>query len=160
MKRVSFPQEAAQGGTTRHRSKTDRGPGCRQFRAQLTIPACLFVGILLFSCETQTPSRSVGGGCQYRNIPGTCLFDSITPSGPNDYGEGFRTLFSFLPDSDQETSGMGMRMVIGYGKDPTKRYLAENRIEVGSKIRCVRRLRIRGPCSPEVFEFPDLKSVY
>ncbi len=126
----------------------------------LAIPACLFAGILLAGCETQTPSRPVGSGCQYRDIPGTCLFESITPSGPNTYGEGFRTLFSFFPDSDQETSGTAMRMIIGDGKDPTTRYLAENRIEVGSEIRCVRRVRIRGPCSPEVFVFPDSKNVY
>jgi len=69
-------------------------------------------------------------------------------------------LFSFLPDSDREASQKGMRMIIGDGKDPTERYLEENRIEVGSQIRCVRKLRIRGPCSPEAFAFPGLKNVY
>lgn len=123
------------------------------------IRACLFAGILLAGCETQAPSR-LGGGCQYRDIPGTCRFESITPSGPNTYGEGFRTLFSFFPDSDEETSETGVRMIIGEGKDPTRRYLAENRIEVGSEPRCVRRVRIRGPCSPEVFEFPEFKNEY
>ena len=124
------------------------------------IRACLFAGILLAACETQAPSRPVGSGCQYRDIPGTCSFESITPSGPSTYGEGFRTLFSFLPDSDEETSKTGVRIIIGDGKDPTKRYLVENRIEVGSETRCVRRVRLRGPCSPEVFEFPDSKNVY
>ena len=124
------------------------------------IRACLFAGILLAACETQAPSRPVGSGCQYRDIPGTCRFESITPSGPNTYGEGFRTLFSFLPDANEETSETGVRMIIGDGKDPTRRYLEENRMEVGSKTRCVRRVRLRGPCSPEVFLFPDSKNVY
>jgi len=124
------------------------------------IQACLFAGILLVCCETQAPSRPVGSGCRYRDIPGTCRFESITPSGPNTYGEGFRTLFSFLPDEDGETAGKGLRMIIGEGKDPTRRYLEENRIEAGSKTRCVRRVRLRGPCSPEVFEFPEFENVY
>jgi hypothetical protein len=51
-------------------------------------------------------------------------------------------------------------MIIGDGKDPTGRYLAENRIESGSEMRCVRRVRIQGPCSPEAFEFPGFKKVY
>lgn len=122
--------------------------------------ACLFAGILLAGCETQAPSRPVGSGCQYRDIPGMCLVESITPSGPNTYGEGFRTLVSFLPDSDRETSATNLRMIIGDGKDPTRRYLTENQIEAGSRIRCTRKLRIRGPCSPEVFEFKGLKNVY
>jgi hypothetical protein len=122
--------------------------------------ACLFAGILLAGCESQAPSRPVGSGCQYRDIPGRCRFESITPSGPNTYGDGFRTLFSFLPDSEEETSETGLKMIIGDGKDPTGRYLEENRLEVGSETRCVRRVRLQGPCSPEVFEFPALKNVY
>jgi hypothetical protein len=132
----------------------------KQICFPLTTLACLFAGILLAGCETQPPSRPVGSGCQYRDIPGTCRFESITPSGANTYGEGFRTSFSFLPDSHEETSERGVRMIIGDGKDPTRRYLTENRIEVGSETRCVRRVRIQGPCSPEVFGFPELKSVY
>ena len=134
--------------------------GCERRKHGIFGLACLFAGILLAGCETQAPSRPVGSGCQYRDIPGTCRFESITPSGPNTYGEGFRTLFSFVPDSDEETSETGVRMIIGDGKDPTKRYLAENRIKAGSETRCVRRVRLRGPCSPEVFEFPDSKNVY
>ena len=126
-----------------------------------SIPAFLIACVTLFGCETQAPSRRpVGSGCEYRDTPGTCLFESISPSGPNTYGEGFRTLFSFLPDSAQESAGKGLRMTIGDGKDPTQRYLEENRIEVGSEIRCTRRVRIRGPCSAEVFEFPGSKKVY
>jgi hypothetical protein len=124
------------------------------------IPAYLMAGLFLFSCETQAPSRPVGSECEYREIPGTCLFESITPSGTNTYGEGFRTLFSFLPDSDQEASATGVNMIIGDGKDPTRRYLTENRIEVGGKIRCTRKLRTQGPCSPEVYVFPSFKNVY
>jgi hypothetical protein len=121
---------------------------------------CVCAGIFLSGCETESASRPVGGGCRYRDIPGTCLFESITPSGPIACGDGFRTLFSFLPDSDREDSREGCRLVIGDGKDPTRRYLDANRIEAGGKIRCIRRLAIRGPCSPEVFAFPGLKSVY
>jgi hypothetical protein len=132
----------------------------KQISFPLTTLACLFAGILLVGCETQAPSRPDGSGCRYRDIPGICRFESITPSGANIHGEGFRTLFSFLPDSDEEPSETDVRMIIGDGKDPTKRCLAENRIEVGSETRCIRRVRIRGPCSPEVFEFPDLKKVY
>ena len=69
-------------------------------------------------------------------------------------------MFSFLPESDQEASQKGVRMIIGDGKDPTRRYLEENRIKVGSQISCIRKLRIRGPCSPEVFVFPGLKNTY
>jgi hypothetical protein len=50
-------------------------------------------------------------------------------------------------------------MAIGDGQDPTREYLTENRIEVGSRFRCVRKLRTRGTCSPEVFVFPGLKKV-
>ena len=126
----------------------------------LTTIACLFAGFLLFNCEPQAPSRPVGSGCQYRDIPGTCRFESIAPSGRNAYGEGFRTLFSFVPHAEGETSETGVRMIIGDGKDPTRRYLEGNRIEVGSEARCVRRIRLRGPCSPEVFEFPEFKNEY
>ena len=126
----------------------------------MKICATLMVGIFLFSCEPEAPSRPVGGGCQYRDIPGTCRFESITPSGPNTYGEGFRTSFSFFPDSDEEAPERGVRMFIGDGKDPTRRYLTENRIEVGTETLCVHRIRVKGPCSPEVFEFPGFKNVY
>ena len=159
MKQISFPKGAAYRATM-HRPRRYRGPGCRRFLAQLTVPAYFCAGILLFGCETQPPSRPVGGGCQYRNIPGSCRIETITPSGPNTYGQGFRTLFSFLPDSDREESRRGMRMIIGDGQDPTQKYLAENRIEAGCRYRCTRKLRIRGPCSPEVFVFPDFKNVY
>ena len=127
---------------------------------QILIVACLFAGGFLFGCETQTPPKQVGGGCQYRDIPGTCRVETITPSGPNAYGEGFRTLFAFVPDSETEPSGSGMRMAIGDGQDPTKEYLAGNRIEVGSRFRCIRKMRTRGACSPEVFVFPGFKKVY
>lgn len=159
MKRIWFLRKPAHGGTT-HQSNTDRGPGWRQFWVKPTIPACFFAGLFLFGCETQPPSKPVGSGCQYRDIPGTCRIEKITPSGPNTYGEGLRTMFSFLPDSDREESRGGMRMIIGDGQDPTKKYLAENRIEAGRRFRCTRKLRIRGPCSPEVFLFPDFKNVY
>jgi hypothetical protein len=69
-------------------------------------------------------------------------------------------LFSFVPDSETEPSSSGTRMTIGDGQDPTKEYLAENRIGVGSKFRCVRKMRTRGACSPEVFVFPGFKKVY
>jgi hypothetical protein len=121
---------------------------------------CLLAGILLAGCETQAPSGPVGSGCHYRDIPGTCRFESITPSGRNTYGEGFRTLFSFFPDSNEETPETNVRMIVGDGKDPTRRYLEANRIAVEGKTRCVRRVRLRGPCSPEVFEFPDFERVY
>jgi len=127
---------------------------------QVLIPVCLFASPFLFGCETQAPMKPVGGGCQYRDIPGTCRIETITPSGPNTYGEGFRTLFSFVPDSESEPSGSGTRMTIGDGQDPTKEYLTENRIEVGSRFRCNRKLRTRGACNPEVFVFPGLKKVY
>ena len=126
---------------------------------QILILVCLFASPFLFGCETQAPPKPVGGGCQYRDIPGTCRVETITPSGPNAYGEGFRTLFSFVPDSETEPSCSGTRMTIGDGQDPTKEYLAENRIEVGSRFRCIRKLRTRGACSPEVFLFPDLKNI-
>jgi len=60
---------------------------------QILILVCLFASPLLLGCETQVPPTPVGGGCQYRDIPGTCRIETITPSGPNTYGEGFRTLF-------------------------------------------------------------------
>jgi hypothetical protein len=126
----------------------------------ILILACLFANPFLLGCETQAPPKPVGGGCQYRDIPGTCRVETITPSGPNTYGEGFRTLFSFLPDSEAEPSGADTRMTIGDGQDPTKEYLTENRIEVSSRFRCIRKLRTRGACSPEVFVFPGLKKVY
>ncbi len=125
----------------------------------LPVQACLAACLFLFGCETPAPSAPVGSGCQYRDIPGTCRIESITPSGPNTYGEGFRTLFTFLPDEDQEDPAKES-MIIGDGKDPTRRYLDENRIEVGSKLRCIRKLRTRGPCSPEVYVFPGFKNVY
>ena len=122
--------------------------------------AYLFASPFLVGCETQAPPKPVGGGCEYRDIPGTCHIETITPSGPNTYGEGFRTLFSFVPDSEPEPPSRSVRMTIGDGQDPTEEYLAENRIEVGSQLRCMRKVRTRGACSPEVFVFPGLKKVY
>ena len=122
--------------------------------------ACLFACPFLVGCETQYPPKAVGGGCEYRDIPGTCRVETITPSGPNTYGEGFRTLFSFVPDSEPESPGPSRKMTIGDGQDPTKEYLTENRIEVGSRLRCIRKVQNRGACSPEVFVFPGLKKVY
>ena len=126
---------------------------------QILILACLFAIPFLFGCETQPPPKTVGGGCQYRDFPGTCRVETITPSGPNTYGEGFRTVFLFVPDAEPESPGPGKRMTIGDGQDPTKEYLAENRIEVGSRLRCIRKVRTRGACSPEVFVFPGLKKI-
>jgi hypothetical protein len=120
----------------------------------------LCAGILLLGCETRSHSKPLGSGCRYRDIPGTCVFESITPSGPTAYGDGFRTLFSFLPDSDGEDSKAGVRLVTGDGKDPTRRTLEANGITTGGRVPCVRRVAIRGPCSPEVFAFPGLKAVY
>ena len=122
--------------------------------------ALLFSGLLLCGCETQAPWKPLGGGCQYREVPGTCRFETLTPSGPNAYGEGVRTLFTFLPESDREKPESDIRMTIGDGQDPTTRYLEENRIEAGKSFRCTRKLRILGPCSPEVFVFPDFRNVY
>ncbi len=159
MKRIRFTGPGVHGGKTR-RSGTDRDPGGRHPWADPILPAALMVCVFLFGCETQESAKPVGGGCEYRDIPGVCMFESITPSGANTYGRGFRTLFSFVPDSRRETSQEGVRMIIGDGKDPTRKYLDENRIEVGRQIRCIRKLRIRGPCSPEVFVFPGLKNAY
>jgi hypothetical protein len=130
------------------------------FSPRFLIPVYCLAGILFFGCETQAPTKPLGSGCEYRDIPGTCLVEAIAPSGPNTYGEGFRTLFAFQPDSDREASTTGTRMTIGDGKDPTGRYLKENGIEVGTRIRCTRKVRVQGPCSPEAFLFPDLKRTY
>ena len=127
---------------------------------QILILVCLFAGPFPLGCENQLPPKPVGGGCQYRDIPGTCRIETITPSGPNSYGEGFRTLFSFVPDSEPEPSGSGTRMTVGDGQDPTKEYLTKNGIELGSRFRCIRKLRTRGACSPEVFVFPGFRNVY
>ena len=127
---------------------------------QILILVYLFASPLLLGCETQPPPKPVGGGCEYRDIPGTCHIEKITPSGPNTYGEGFRTLFSFVPDAEAESSGSDARITIGDGQDPTKEYLTVNRIEVGGRFSCVRKVRTRGACSPEVFVFPGFEKVY
>jgi hypothetical protein len=158
MKRIPFTREAGPGGRT-NRSERVGKPGCRQFWAERTAAACLFAGIFLIGCETQPSQKIVGRSCEYRDIPGTCRIESISPSAPSSYGEGFRTLFVFFPDAKTEQRVSEARMTIGDGKDPTREYLAENRIEPGREFRCIRRLRTRGPCSPEVFVFPDLKKL-
>ncbi len=125
-----------------------------------SIQACFTAWLVLLGCEPRAPAGpSAGGGCRYRDMPGTCRIESISPSGPNTYGDGFRTLFTFLPDSDREEPAKAS-MLIGDGKDPTRRYLQENRIEEGDSIRCIRKRITRGPCSPEVYVFPELKNIY
>ncbi len=158
MKRISFPgKDGPKGGT--NRSERDGQPGWVLSWAERRAAAFLFAGIFLIGCETQPSQSIVGSGCEYRDIPGTCRIESISPSAPSSYGEGFRTFFVFLPDAKTEQQVSEARMTIGDGKDPTREYLAENRIEPGREFRCIRRLRTRGPCSPEVFVFPDFKKI-
>lgn len=102
----------------------------------------------------------VGGPCEYRDVPGTCRVDTIEPSGANAYGEGFRTLFTFLPESSSEPQASGVALKIGDGQDPTDRYLRENRIAPGRSFPCVRRVLVRGTCTPVVYAFPEFQDVF
>ncbi len=111
------------------------------------------------ACDPADGTRK-GSGCRYRDIPGTCRIESVTPSGPNTYGPGFRTLFTFVPASENEQRLSGVRMIIGDGKDPTSTYLEENGIAPGREFPCIRKVRLHGPCSPQAFVFPGFKRVY
>lgn len=117
---------------------------------------CLPVG-----CTTSGDSAMrVGGPCEYREVAGTCRFDTIEPSGANAYGEGFRTLFTFFPESSSEPQASGVSLKIGDGQDPTNRYLRENRIEPGRRFPCVRRVLVRGTCTPVIYAFPEFRDVF
>ena len=111
-------------------------------------------------CQTNAQPQRVGGPCEYRDISGICRIESIEPAGPNAYGEGFRTLFAFVPDSATEEPSARRTLSIGDGQDPTRRYLEANRIEVGREYPCVRKLLIRGTCSPQVLVFPEFRPEY
>jgi hypothetical protein len=126
--------------------------------------ALVFLGTLLLlfhsGCQTNSPPQRVGGPCEYRDISGSCRIESIEPAGANAYGEGFHTLFTFVPESATEESSVRGSLRIGDGQDPTRRYLEANRIEVGREYPCVRKLLIRGTCSPQVFVFPEFRPEY
>lgn len=68
-------------------------------------------------------------------------------------------MFVFLPDAKTEQRVSGVRMTIGDGRDPSREYLTENRIEPGREFRCTRRVRAKGPCTPQAFVFPDFKKL-
>jgi len=110
--------------------------------------------------EAGDSPRRVGGPCEYRDVPGTCRIDKVEPSGANSYGEGFRTLFTFLPESPSEPEASGVALKIGDGQDPTHRYLKENGIKAGRRFPCVRRVLVRGTCTPVVYAFPGFEDVF
>jgi hypothetical protein len=137
-----------------------RKNGTGLFRPAMKALLLLWCLLLEPGCQTNSPPQRVGGPCEYRDISGSCRIESIEPAGANAYGEGFHTLFTFVPESATEESSVRGSLRIGDGQDPTRRYLEANRIEVGREYPCVRKLLIRGTCSPQVFVFPEFRPEY
>lgn len=138
-------------------------PGCRGRFALPPLLAALCWLSLSTGCAAQEAGdspRRVGGPCEYRDVPGTCRVDKVEPAGANPYGDGFRTLFTFLPESPSEPETSGLALKIGDGQDPTNRFLRENRIEPGRSLPCLRRVLVRGTCTPVVYTFPGLEDVF
>ncbi|MEW6442832.1 MAG: hypothetical protein AB1640_17985 [bacterium] len=130
----------------------------RRGRAWLATAIALLLSAL--GCRPGGASPRAGGACDYADVPGTCRIESIEPSGPNAYGDGYRTLFGFVPDSDGEKALSRLPLRIGDGQDPPQSYLEANRIAVGRELRCIRRVLTKGTCTPQVFVFPELKSAF
>ena len=136
----------------------EKGRG--QFRPSMNALLLLWCLLLEPGCQTNAQPQRVGGPCEYRDVPGSCRIESIEPAGPNVYGEGFRTQFAFVPDSAAGGPSARGTLSIGDGQDPTRRYLEANRIEVGREYPCIRKLLLRGTCSPQVFVFPEFRLEY
>ncbi len=101
-----------------------------------------------------------GGPCEYASYEGEARIVSIAPADATESG-GRPCLvvkFAFIPDRPVAEGPFRAdkfyTLYRGDGSPPEKAFLEERGIAVGSSVRGVMKVIVKGTCTPVLFEFP------
>lgn len=107
--------------------------------------------------------RSVRGGpCEYASYEGNARIVSIIPADSTEAGERscFAVKFEFIPDRPVTEGAFRTDKTYTLHRSdgglPDKAFLEKRGITVGSSVRGVMKVIVKGTCTPVLFEFPGL----
>jgi hypothetical protein len=124
--------------------------------------AALVLSVLLAGCEPET----IGGPCPYADYPGTATIRSVVPDtltdrkcenavfitfdfSPDDSTAVDRYRFPAWPDTGRTFDIFGMKSIPAGWAD-------KEGLTVGSEHRSTRKEIRTGPCTPLIFDFPEI----
>ncbi len=127
----------------------------------VALPA-LVLSLLFAGCS----EKIIGGPCPYTDFPGTATIRTITPDNspgstcenaviiiydfaPADSSDVDRYRFPAWPDT-------GRVFTLMSGRSIPDRWADKEGLTPGSEHQCIRREIRTGPCTPLIFEFPDV----
>lgn len=137
----------------------------------------IFTLAILMSCSSKSSDSTkfsklnmqtlkAGGGCQYKDFPGTIEITKIEPDPEADrnfYEDPVVVHFTFTPDDAEAEKNYRFtnflkdsgKIQINAGKNPPRRCIEEQGYVEGSKHKAIRSELRKGTCTPVVFLFPD-----
>jgi hypothetical protein len=130
------------------------------WQAAVILLLAIFVSVLIISCGTGNNNDDViGGPCTYNNIPGTANIISIgTVTG------GVAVSFVFTPTDPNVTpkygEGNNGTLFTAGGSLPSAGLISLNGITLGETFPAVREEINTGTCTPWLYTFPTLTSLY
>ena len=124
-----------------------------------------FVALALLALGWRIPAfggpQMKGGGCVYRDCPGTATVTAIRSAPAGAYNcprEPVEVVFTFVPKNPRHASlrAEGQLLTVGAGMNPPRAFVEHLGIAVGKSYRCLRREIVSGTCTPTVYEFQAL----
>lgn len=123
------------------------------------------IGFGACSPKVESP-RTVGGPCEYLEIPGTAKIVSVkeAPSTESNCANAVQVSFDFVPNDPAAVSSYrfpnwkdtGQHFIVGGGMNPPKVWVQERGLVEGSEHACVRSEITKGTCTPVIFSFPKI----
>jgi len=102
----------------------------------------------------------IGGQCEYKSFKGTAKIISVTRISTTDLvmNSEYEVKFLFHPQEGivemLPRRGCGpFELFSDIGTQPTKQFLEDHKIRVGGQVKCIKKVIIRGACTPLLFEF-------
>jgi len=101
--------------------------------------------------------QGCGGSCRYDDVHGTCTITSWEEV--EEGADSIDVTFDFVPNDSDEESETDAVYYLSCGDhqcDPSREWLEEVGMTVGSSHRCTRQVIRRGSCTPVMYSFDDI----
>jgi hypothetical protein len=134
---------------------------------KIVLTGMLTLFLIQLSCNVTNQVVPDGGRCTYVKYEGKAKIKSIAPAPVAEYNcpeNPMQILFEFTPDTitDRQKykfdnyNDTACYMRINDGANPSNKWIAFNKVEIGKVFKCFRMEQALGTCTPVIFEFPDI----
>jgi len=150
-------------------SRANKGETLMMVKARLSLVmvVLVLVAVMLGACSKAVSGPTVGGPCQYVDVPGVARIVSVVEAASTDYNcaNAVKVTFDFVPNDPTAVNnyrfpnweGKGQCFMVGAGMNPPKSWVLEQGLTEGSEHACVRSEITKGTCTPVIFSFPEIK---